>query len=167
MKEKITIFWGRSKSTILSLLITFIIASAVTTFWFRLVVVNGDSMNPTLENGDIGISFIVHENTKINRNDIVAIKVNTDDNKEKFIIKRVIGLPGEHMVSDGENITIDGQPIQQDYLAEGTYTDPFDIQLGDDEYYVLGDNRENSRDSREYGIFHHEDFLTHGAVMLP
>ena len=78
------------------------------------------------------------------------------NNHEIMIIKRIIGLPGERITIRGGFVYIDGQQLDEPYLEEGMMTSEHsgeyaDILLGDNEYYLLGDNRMNSRDSRDVG----------------
>ena len=131
-----------------------VVSLLVSRFLFQICFVSGDSMYPTLKDGEItGINKIEQE---INRFDIVVIK--NDDltdtkNKNINIVKRVIGLPGEivHITNEGK-IFINGQLLDENYGYE-TIKNPGlagnGITLADDEYFVLGDNRNASTDSRD------------------
>ena len=111
----------------------------------------GDSMKPVLENGDITlINRIVYNASSPKRGDIIAFKPNGNENSH-YYIKRIIGLPGETVeIKDGE-ILINGEKIEEDYKTTkiddpGIVEEP--ITLGGDEFFVLGDDRQNSEDSR-------------------
>lgn len=124
--------------------IIFIISALVFNFNYCITFVAGNSMNPTLHNGELLLA--TKHTKKLERYDIVLIK--TDD---KSIIKRIIGLPNETIEYKDDVLYINGQ-IATDRYAHG-HTSDFSVTLGDDEYYCLGDNRENSSDSRFYGAF--------------
>ena len=106
------------------------------------------------------------------RGDIVVFRYPRDP--QEFYIKRIIGLPGEKVeIRDGKVIIYnqsepDGFSLQEDYLPEGTRTDGGlgreQIQLEDGEYFVLGDNRNSSKDSRSFGPVS-KSFVT-GKVLL-
>ena len=111
----------------------------------------GDSMKPVLENGDITlINRIIYNASSPKRGDIIAFKPNGNENSH-YYIKRIIGLPGETVeIKDGE-ILINGEKIEEDYKTTkiddpGIVEEP--ITLGGDEFFVLGDDRQNSEDSR-------------------
>lgn len=116
------------------------------------VEVDGSSMNDTLGDLDrVLINKFTYRVRNLDRFDIVVFKYayDTDSN----YIKRVIGLPGETVRIDGDGrIFIDGELLEEDYGRE-VMEDPGiaedGITLGADEYFVLGDNRNNSSDSRD------------------
>ena len=125
--------------------------------WFfgHKVSTIGDSMSPKLANGDITlVNRLVYETRKPRRGEIIAFKPNGSENSH-YYIKRVIGLPGETIeYSDGE-ILIDGEVLEEKYKTTkmgelGLLEEP--ITLGASEYFVLGDDRQNSEDSRTANV---------------
>ena len=111
----------------------------------------GDSMNPVLENGDVVlVNRIVYDASSPKRGDIIIFRPNGNENMH-FYIKRIIGLPGETVQIIDGLIYIDGEIYEEDYEVT-EITDPGlaneEITLAGDEFFVLGDNRENSEDSR-------------------
>ena len=118
----------------------------IRTFLVTPIRVSGTSMYPTLNNGNI---MILNKVAKIDRFDIVVIK-SSDSNP--VLIKRVIGLPGETVeVKDGK-IYINNKKINDKY-GYGTTYDFDKVKVGKNDYFVLGDNRTVSADSRIYGTF--------------
>lgn len=131
-------------------------------FVFTPVVVKGHSMDPTLADGERVIAL---KNTKIDRFDIVTFPA-PDDPKKNYI-KRVIGLPGETVEVKGDVLYIDGKEVNEPYLddfkQELTDGEPltYDFTLEqvtgkktvpEGEYFVMGDNRRNSKDGRMIGF---------------
>lgn len=119
--------------------------------------VNGSSMNPSLSNGDNLIvdklSYRLHDPERF---DIIVFPFQYAE--KKYYIKRIIGLPGEKIrIDDKGNIYINDKVLKESYGLE-VIADPgvaeSGITLGKDEYFVLGDNRNNSEDSRspEVGV---------------
>ena len=128
------------------LVITFLII----TFVGQRTHVSGDSMKNTLNHGDqLIVDKITYRFRDPVRYDIIVFPYHYKE--DTYYIKRIIGLPGETVqIRDGE-IYIDGAILEEDYgketmLTSGRAADQ--IQLGEDEYFVLGDNRNHSEDSR-------------------
>lgn len=118
-------------------------------------IVNGESMLPTFENGDyLIVDELTYRHSEPERGEVIVFRLPM--NKKRFLIKRVIGLPGETIVINGSKITItknDSKAIQldEDYL-NGNFSSYGTWELQDDEYFVMGDNRNNSSDSRSWGV---------------
>ena len=108
------------------------------------VRVDGDSMNKTFKNGDI---LILYKLSKIKRFDVIVLHEEKDNEK---IIKRVIGMPGDTVAIKVGEIYINDEKIDDEY-AYGMTTDYERITLKSDEYFILGDNRLISKDSRYFG----------------
>lgn len=115
----------------------------------------GDSMNPVLHNGDVVlVNRIVYNATTPKRGDIIVFKPKGNENAH-YYIKRIVGLPGETIEIIENRIYIDGEKLEEDYKT----TDIDDvgianekIHLAGDEYFVLGDDRQNSEDSRNADV---------------
>ena len=116
----------------------------IRTFIITPVRVDGDSMKNTLKNGDI---LLLYKLSSIDRFDIIVLDEEKDNEK---IIKRVIGLPGETVAIKKGKIYINDKVIDDEY-AYGETTDYNKVTLKDDEYFILGDNRLISKDSRYFG----------------
>jgi signal peptidase I len=139
-----------------TLLLTVIIFLAVNAATGRFRI-EGTSMVPTLADGQYVIV------TKINylfgkpaRGDIIVFIPPQD--KHRDFIKRVIGLPGDHVEIKNGLVFVNGIQLNEPYISSpGMYSD--DKVLGPDQYYVLGDNRPNSSDSHSWGVLPEENII--------
>ena len=142
-------------------IIILIVVILVRTYIVTPVIVSGESMKPTLDGGEL---MILNKMAKIDRFDIVVAKVKKQGKNEE-LIKRVIGLPGETISCEDGVIYINGKRQDEEY-SKGL-TENFDrIELGDDEYFLMGDNRENSADSRLFGPFKSKDIKGQTRLVL-
>ncbi len=138
---------------IISLLCCYLVAVAVNYFFFDHIVVSGSSMNPTLSNGEFGISDkLVFKLTGLNRFDVVVIEI--DDDK---LVKRIVGLPNEKITYKNGILFVNDKVINENFINEINTYDNFEVTLAANEYFVLGDNRTNSLDSRNFGPIKIED----------
>ena len=171
MKETLLKVWNAIKDYVYIIVAVVIIR----TFLVTPAIVSGASMDNTLNNNQIVIvNKIVYRIKDIKRFDIVV--VNNEEYNDK-IIKRVIGLPGEkikYSIETNEDGTtkgvlyINGEVVEEEFLDEQTkkdtcYKDPAictgEITIPNDAYFVMGDNRLRSADSRVFGLFRTKDIL--------
>lgn len=139
---------------IIGMVVYFLIVVAVMVFVVKFIgqrtVVIGDSMQTTLSDGDNLITDkITYRFRDPKRFDIVVFPFK--ENTSKLLIKRIIGMPGETVQIKNGKVYINGYELQENYGSAvmndaGLASEP--ILLGEDEYFVLGDNRNNSQDSR-------------------
>ena len=158
--------------TLLYIVIVVLAVLFVVNFVAQRTRVSGPSMYPTLEDGDnLIVEKITYRFRDPERFDVVIFP-HEEDGEEVYFIKRIIGLPGETIQIDAEgNIYIDGELLEEEYGYEtisnaGIASDP--ITLGEDEYFVMGDNRNNSLDSRyeEVGNILGEDIVGRAWVRI-
>lgn len=126
----------------------------VSFFGFQVTVV-GPSMSPTLENGDkILVNRFVYKLFEPKPNDLVVFSPNGNQ-KAHYYIKRIIALPGDTVQIKEGQIYVNGEPFKEQIEAgaiENALMAEQEITVGEDEYFVLGDNRNNSEDSRYISI---------------
>lgn len=144
-------------STLVYLLIVLCLTWIVIQFVGQRTEVDGSSMEPTLSNGDnLIVDKITYRFKDPERFDIIVFPFQYED--KTYFIKRIIGLPGETVQIDEQGkIYINGEVLAEGYGREvirperiGLAREP--IVLGEDEYFVLGDNRNNSSDSRTEAV---------------
>ncbi|KXG78963.1 signal peptidase I [Thermotalea metallivorans] len=134
-----------------TIVVSVVIAMIITTF-IRPTLVKGYSMYPTLDQYDYliinKIPYMLHEPE---RGDIVVFKshLKTLEGKEKDLIKRIIGIAGDHVQITEGKVFVNGKELIEDYI-NGNYTPgEVDMIVPEGMLFVMGDNRENSLDSRD------------------
>lgn len=121
-------------------------------------IVSGSSMQPSFHDKDA--VFTMKSPVKPNRFDVVIV---SNDNtkqisgKNSYWIKRVIALPGETVSYSNNKLYINGKAVKQSFKTETPTSDFGPVKLADDEYWLMGDNRNNSCDSRYVGAFTRSD----------
>lgn len=144
--------------------IVFIIAFALRYFAVQPFIVDGESMMPNFVNNEYLLAEKISYSTGTpKRGDVTVFRY--PKNPSVSYIKRIIGLPGETVKIENNIVTIinssntNGINLDEDYipagtltLASGTETGSFTATLGENEYFVMGDNRQHSSDSREWGV---------------
>ena len=142
---------------IIPYIVIILIVVLIRTYIATPVIVSGDSMKPNLHDGEMLIvRKIGYNSTSIRRFDIVVVK----EDKEE-IIKRIIGLPGEHISYKNNKLYVNDKLVEQNYKFYDT--EDFNLEeictchsIPDGKYLVLGDNRPVSKDSRAIGLIDEE-----------
>lgn len=151
-------------------------------FLFIITPISGNSMNPTIQDGD---NVLVSYNAKIERFDVVVLEVNSEDNfkvfNKSYYIKRIIGMPGDTIKWENKKLYINNELIDEYYLKDG-YLDSIYLSenfsgifkyknesgeecitsvIPDGYYFVMGDNRtiDGSKDSRQIGLIPEDNII--------
>ena len=140
---------------IFKIAVTCLLAFVAVWYFGQSVSTVGDSMSPVLSNADVVLTNrILYNASSPRRGDIIVFKPKGNENAH-YYIKRIIGLPGETVEIIENNVYIDGEKLEEDYatseMGDVGIADE-KIELAGDEYFVLGDNRESSEDSRNADI---------------
>jgi signal peptidase I len=152
LKQGIKNIWDVVKFAIIALLIVI----PIRIFVAQPFVVSGESMYPTFHNGE----YLIVDELSYNignpvRGDVVIFRYPND--QKRFFIKRIIGLPNETLIINEDQIKIinesnpDGFILEEPYIAE-KFSSNGEYKTGNSEYFVMGDNRNRSSDSRFWGV---------------
>lgn len=154
------------KKEILPYILIIIFVILLRTFIITPAIVDGSSMEPTLnDNNVILLNKFNYKVGKINRFDIVVLKHGKDK-----LIKRVIGLPGENIEYKNNSLYVNGFIVKENF----SHKDTMDFKLSSigslnipgDMYFVVGDNRGNSVDSRMIGLIDKKDILGNSSIRI-
>jgi len=128
-----------------------VLAFIIRTFLFEFILVEGSSMVPTLHDGDrIAVNKLIYRISKPKSGDIVIFR-NPGDPSTNFI-KRVIGVEGDRVAIRDGAVYVNDKKLDEPYINEVTIGNFDEITVPKDTIFVLGDNRNHSRDSRDPGV---------------
>lgn len=131
-----------------SVAIAVVLALIIKFFLFEFVLVDGNSMFPTLHDGDrLIVNKLEYRLNDPKVQDIIILEYNTEIVHVEFV-KRIIGMPGDTIAIRDSIVYINGIPLEEDYINTEAYPDYPEVTVPEGSYFVLGDNRNNSKDSR-------------------
>jgi signal peptidase I len=146
-----------------------VVALVIRAFFLAAFYIPSESMVPTLQKGDrVLVNKLSYKLHDVNRGDVVVFErpPNEPDNGIKDLIKRVIGLPGETVEVKDCKVLIDGRTLEESYVKTWNRTCTFAAhQIGPHEVFVMGDNRDDSQDSRFFGAID-EDLIVGRAFVI-
>ena len=156
-------------SWLLEMILEFAAALAIALLLRRFVcvlaVVKGESMMDTLHNGDVLFALRHRLCGGLRRFDVVLCRY---PNRRQLFVKRIVALPGERVAVEEGRLMIDGAPVEEPASLRPVRRDMVERQLGAGEYFVMGDNRPGSHDSRSVGPIREEMILAVAkCVVLP
>jgi signal peptidase I len=175
------------KETIFIVVLSLAVVLPIRAFIAQPYIVSGASMDDTFHNGNyLIVDEISYRFEEPKRGEVIVFKVpqaglalqNLPENKTVYYIKRIIGLPGEKIQVRGDSIKIfneqnpEGIILEEPYInLENLLNSPLidlnrEITLGDEEYFVMGDNRHNSSDSRIWGALPRENIIGKAFIRL-
>jgi signal peptidase I len=158
-----TINWGRFALDIIETLVLAVILFLGINAVSARVRVDGFSMRPTLEDGEfVLVSKLNYTFGSVERGDIIVFHFPMDPEQE--LIKRVIGLPGDHVSVKEGTVSVNGQVLNEPYIAEAPrYSGEWDVLEG--QFFVLGDNRNDSSDSHSWGLLPSKNVVGKAVVI--
>lgn len=118
-----------------------------------ITYIPSESMEPTLRTNQFVLNTRIHHQ-EIQRYDIVVFK-----QQDRLLIKRVIGLPGETITIKDNHIYIQGEQTTEEFLKEPMLTEDMRCKIPEGQYFVMGDNRNHSYDSRKFGTIARADMV--------
>ena len=135
------------KQGFISIIIALVLVFCIRTFVIEIFNIDGFSMYPTLENGNkLIVNKFVYKIKNPEKGEIIVFKLPEDD--KMFYIKRIIALPGDKVEIKNDVVFVNNKPLKEEYIRDFTKGYHQSIEIPEGQYYVLGDNRSNSKDSR-------------------
>lgn len=151
--------------------IALIIVIPIRMFIAQPFIVSGASMEETFHTGEyLIVDQVSYRFNEVTRGDVIIFRYPRDPSK--FFIKRVIGLPGDKITIEGNVVKVtneqfpDGLTLDESYVKSMEPTTNLEETLGEREYFVMGDNRDQSSDSRVWGVLQEENIVGRALVRL-
>ena len=170
---------NRIKKELLSLVKIFVVCLVsvylITNFIAKPIRIEGESMYPTLQDEEIGLTNVFAAKfQKLKRFDVVIVNI---QDRDEYWVKRIIGMPGDTISAEDDQVMVNGKPIKEPYLNKkyvkgmrknlGVFTEDFQpVKLGKGEFFLMGDNRPRSIDSRYYGPFKKDQIIGRSVTIL-
>ena len=150
------------KDWIFPVLIAIFLAILINKFLVFKVKIPSESMAPTLNIGDRLVAYRVYNLKKLSRGDLIIFYY---EPKDQLYIKRLIGLPGDEVVIKNGEVIVNGEILTEEYVKyDMDFNGEFKVPLG--EYFLLGDNRDNSYDSRFWDYSYIDSDVIKGKAFL-
>lgn len=143
-----------------------VVVILINKFWFSAFIVDGESMEPNMHDKEVALLQVSSYNfSDPKRGDAVVVRYPGDPDHRKYV-KRVIGLPNEKLEIKNDRVYINDKLLEEFYLAFDLPTQPGSIyQLSSNQYFLMGDNRPFSNDSRYFGAVE-KRFIVGRATMV-
>ncbi len=160
MKQFLTNLWEIIEVVLIAGIIVFV----VRTYVVQPFLVSGQSMEPNFQGGNyLLVDEVSYRLEAPKRGDVIVFRYPGDE--KTFYIKRIIGVPEDQITVNNGQVSVNGQALNEDYLAGDIRTvGNINRKLGSEEYFVMGDNRDFSFDSRQWGILPQKNII--GVVRL-
>ena len=150
------------KDWVVPVLIAIFLAILINKFLVFKVIIPSESMATTLNIGDRLLAHRVYNLKKMSRGDLIIFYYEPND---KLYIKRLIGLPGDEIVIKNGKVTVNGEVLTEEYVKyDMDFNGEFKVPSG--QYFLLGDNRDNSSDSRFWDYPYIDSNLIRGKAFL-
>jgi len=145
-----SLLWRLLREVVETVIPAILIAIFITLFLAQATQVYGQSMEPNLHAGQrLIIEKISYHLHPPRRGDIIVLRLSSQ--RGNFLIKRVVGLPGETIAIHDQQVFINGQPLKEPYLSQPIRYSMPPRRIPEDSVFVLGDNRDFSNDSHSFG----------------
>jgi len=161
--------WSSWQENLILIAIALCLAVLIRIFIAEPRYIPSDSMVPTLHTGDrLVVEKVSYRFHPPSQGDIIVFQPPAELQRRGYpqdqaFIKRIIGIPGKILKVSNGQVYLDGQPLKEDYIAEPA-NQPFPpVQIPEDQYFVMGDNRNDSNDSRYWGFLPRQNIIGRAA----